>query len=180
MANTGTRERILSCAAVLFSVAAMLVYIAGLMCSHLSAFRVATNLRIVLSRHIATLPMGQIVPAAHPADASIELDRVTFRYDEGEKAKDALHAFDGVSGFCRRVSCVAGGTGAGKLRCGWNRRPTKTSCRAASIRSGINGSIFGIIRSNSMIFRNCCANLIWNSIATSSFQHCDCFGIMRR
>ena len=30
------------------------------MCSHLSAFRVATNLRIALSRHIATLPMGQI------------------------------------------------------------------------------------------------------------------------
>ena len=112
MANTGTRERILSCAAVLFSVAAMLVYIAGLMCSHLSAFRVATNLRIALSRHIVTLPMGQIVPAAHPADASIELDHVTFRYDEGEKAKDALYAFDGVSGFCRRVSCVAGGTGA--------------------------------------------------------------------
>ena len=47
-------------AAVIFSVAAMLVYIAGLMCSHLSAFRVATNLRIALSRHIATLPMGQI------------------------------------------------------------------------------------------------------------------------
>ena len=90
MANTGTRERILSCAAAEFSVAAMLVYIAGLMCSHLSAFRVATNLRIALSRHIATLPMEQIAPAAHPADASIELSHVTFRYDEGEKAKDAL------------------------------------------------------------------------------------------
>ena len=39
----------------------------------------------------ACAPMEQIAPAAHPADASIELDHVTFRYDEGEKAKDALH-----------------------------------------------------------------------------------------
>lgn len=32
--------------AVLFAVIAVLVYIAGLMCSHLGAFRIATNLRI--------------------------------------------------------------------------------------------------------------------------------------
>ena len=32
--------------AVLFAVIAVLVYIAGLMCSHLGAFRIATNLRL--------------------------------------------------------------------------------------------------------------------------------------
>lgn len=46
--------------AVLFAVLAMLIYIAGLMCSHLSAFRVATNLRLTMTRHIATLPLGAI------------------------------------------------------------------------------------------------------------------------
>lgn len=44
--------------AVLFSVIAMLVYISALMCSHLSAFRVATNLRIETIHHIAKLPLG--------------------------------------------------------------------------------------------------------------------------
>ena len=46
--------------AVLFAVAAVLVYIAGLMCSHLSAFRIATNLRLAMTKHIATLPLGVI------------------------------------------------------------------------------------------------------------------------
>ena len=44
--------------AVIFAAAAILVYIGGLMCSHLSAFRIATNLRIDLTKHIATLPLG--------------------------------------------------------------------------------------------------------------------------
>ena len=44
--------------AVLFAVLAYLIYIAALMCSHLSAFRVATNLRLEVSEHLATLPMG--------------------------------------------------------------------------------------------------------------------------
>ena len=38
--------------AVLFAVIAALVYIAGLMCSHLGAFRIATNLRIQTMEHI--------------------------------------------------------------------------------------------------------------------------------
>ena len=46
--------------AVWFAVLAVLVYIGGLMCSHLSAFRIATNLRIRMTNHIATLPLGQI------------------------------------------------------------------------------------------------------------------------
>lgn len=46
--------------AVLFAVLSVLVYIAGLMCSHLSAFRIATNIRIQLTHHIATLPPGKI------------------------------------------------------------------------------------------------------------------------
>ncbi len=44
--------------AVLFAVVAVLVYIAGLMCSHLGAFRVATNMRIQTMRHIVRLPLG--------------------------------------------------------------------------------------------------------------------------
>ena len=40
--------------AVIFAAAAILVYIGGLMCSHLSAFRIATNLRIDLTKHIAS------------------------------------------------------------------------------------------------------------------------------
>lgn len=44
--------------AVLFAVIAVLVYIAGLMCSHLGAFRIATNLRIQTMEHIVRLPLG--------------------------------------------------------------------------------------------------------------------------
>ena len=42
--------------AVAFAVVAVLTYIAGLMCSHLAAFRIATNLRLAMVKHIATLP----------------------------------------------------------------------------------------------------------------------------
>lgn len=44
--------------AVLCAVLAVLVYIAGLMCSHMGAFRIATNLRIQTMRHIVKLPLG--------------------------------------------------------------------------------------------------------------------------
>lgn len=46
--------------AVLFAVISVLVYIGGLMCSHLAAFRIATNMRIAMTKHIATLPLGKI------------------------------------------------------------------------------------------------------------------------
>ena len=44
--------------AVLFAVASMLIYIGGLLCSHLAAFRVQTNMRSACMHHIVTLPMG--------------------------------------------------------------------------------------------------------------------------
>ena len=44
--------------AVIFSIIAILVYIAGLMCSHMAAFRVATNLRLKVMDHILRLPLG--------------------------------------------------------------------------------------------------------------------------
>lgn len=44
--------------AVLFSVLSMLIYIGGLLCSHLAAFRVQTNIRSQTMHHIVTLPMG--------------------------------------------------------------------------------------------------------------------------
>lgn len=46
--------------AVLFAVLSIVVYIAALMCSHLSAFRVAANIRKKLLSHIAVLPLGVI------------------------------------------------------------------------------------------------------------------------
>ena len=46
--------------AVLFAVAAVLVYITGLMCSHMAAFRIATNMRIEMTEHISKLPLGVI------------------------------------------------------------------------------------------------------------------------
>ena len=47
-------------AAVLWAIGSMLVYICALMCSHLGAFRVATNLRIEAITHITKLPIGTI------------------------------------------------------------------------------------------------------------------------
>lgn len=44
--------------AVLFAVISIVVYITALMCSHLSAFRIASNIRKELMRHIAELPLG--------------------------------------------------------------------------------------------------------------------------
>lgn len=44
--------------AVLFAVLSVLVYISGLMCSHVAAFRVATNIRCEAMSHIVRLPLG--------------------------------------------------------------------------------------------------------------------------
>lgn len=44
--------------AVFYAVLSMFIYIAALMCSHLAAFRVATNLRIKTMEHIVRLPLG--------------------------------------------------------------------------------------------------------------------------
>lgn len=44
--------------AVAFAAISMLLYIAGLWCSHLAAFRVQANMRTRLVHHIVTLPMG--------------------------------------------------------------------------------------------------------------------------
>ena len=44
--------------AVGFGVLSVAVYIGALMCSHLSAFRIASNIRKELLRHIADLPLG--------------------------------------------------------------------------------------------------------------------------
>nr|WP_294494141.1 ABC transporter ATP-binding protein [uncultured Mediterraneibacter sp.] len=56
-----SRAQMLTCngwMAVLFAVIAVLVYIAGLMCSHKGAFRIATNLRLQIMEHIIRLPLG--------------------------------------------------------------------------------------------------------------------------
>ena len=44
--------------AMVFAVASFLIYICALLCSHLAAFRVATNMRIEVTEHIAKLPLG--------------------------------------------------------------------------------------------------------------------------
>ena len=44
--------------AMIFAIVSFLVYIGALICSHLAAFRVATNMRIMVTEHIAKLPLG--------------------------------------------------------------------------------------------------------------------------
>ncbi|MDD3251660.1 MAG: ABC transporter ATP-binding protein [Lachnospiraceae bacterium] len=44
--------------AVVFAIISIVIYIAALMCSHVSAFRVAANIRKELMRHITALPLG--------------------------------------------------------------------------------------------------------------------------
>lgn len=46
--------------AVLFALLSMLVYFGGLMCSHISAFRIAGNMRMKLMKHITKMPIGKI------------------------------------------------------------------------------------------------------------------------
>ena len=45
-------------AAVRFAMLSIVVYVAALICSHISAFRIAANIRKALLRHIAALPLG--------------------------------------------------------------------------------------------------------------------------
>lgn len=44
--------------AVVFSILSVVVYMGALMCSHLSAFRVKTNLTLAMTHHIQKLPLG--------------------------------------------------------------------------------------------------------------------------
>ena len=44
--------------AMIFAIVSFLVYISALMCSHLAAFRVATNMRVAVTEYIAKLPLG--------------------------------------------------------------------------------------------------------------------------
>lgn len=46
--------------AVLFALLTIVIYIGGLMCSHMSAFRIAGNMRKTLMAHITKLPLGFI------------------------------------------------------------------------------------------------------------------------
>lgn len=46
--------------AVLFALISIVIYIGALMCSHLSAFRIAGNMRKTLMAHITKLPLGFI------------------------------------------------------------------------------------------------------------------------
>ncbi|WP_291328785.1 ABC transporter ATP-binding protein [Desulfovibrio sp. UCD-KL4C] len=46
--------------AVGFAVLSLLIYMCGLLCSHLSAFRVASNMRKNVIRHTLQLPLGQV------------------------------------------------------------------------------------------------------------------------
>lgn len=46
--------------AVLFAILSMIIYFVGLMCSHVSAFRVAANMRIKVMKHITQMPIGKL------------------------------------------------------------------------------------------------------------------------
>ncbi len=59
-ASTALSLKFYGWAAVVSALAALLVYVGGLMCSHKAAFRIQTNLRLKLMKHIMTLPLGLI------------------------------------------------------------------------------------------------------------------------
>ena len=44
--------------AVVFALLSMIIYVGGLMCSHMAAFRVASNMRTAAMHHIVKLPLG--------------------------------------------------------------------------------------------------------------------------
>lgn len=44
--------------AVGFALLSMLIYVGALMCSHLAAFRIASNIRVAIMEHIVRLPLG--------------------------------------------------------------------------------------------------------------------------
>ena len=46
--------------AVGFALLGMVLYIAALMCSHISAFHVQASMRTIMMKHIMTLPLGYI------------------------------------------------------------------------------------------------------------------------
>ena len=46
--------------AVVFALVSIVVYVGALMCSHLSAFRIAGNVRKTTMKHISELPLGFI------------------------------------------------------------------------------------------------------------------------
>lgn len=46
--------------AVLFAITSMVIYFVGLICSHMSAFRVASNMRKKAMEHITKMPIGKI------------------------------------------------------------------------------------------------------------------------
>ena len=46
--------------AVFFAVLSLIIYILGLLCSHIAAFRIASRMRSLAMKHIASLPMGKI------------------------------------------------------------------------------------------------------------------------
>ena len=56
----GSAEGLVHCGvmAMLFAILSYIIYVCSLICSHLSAFRVATNLRLEITNHIAKLPLG--------------------------------------------------------------------------------------------------------------------------
>ena len=46
--------------AVIFAIISMIIYFVGLICSHMSAFRVASNMRKKAMEHITKIPIGKI------------------------------------------------------------------------------------------------------------------------
>ncbi len=80
--------------AVVFAVASIIVYFGALMCSHLSAFRIAGNMRKRTMQHISELPLGfigeagsgkvrRIVNDSSAATETYLLNEYVLRYQSG-------------------------------------------------------------------------------------------------
>lgn len=69
----------------LFAALSVLVYIAGLMCSHMAAFRIATNSNIARMNEILDCPVQSGEEKLTNKDCDIVFDHVGFAYDGGGK-----------------------------------------------------------------------------------------------
>ena len=103
--------------AVVFAVLSYLIYIGALMCSHLSAFRVATNLRLEVTEHIAKLPLGFVdsfgsgklrkIISDSTGATETYFSRTSFRIRRALSLRQ--------SGFWFCCSCSTGGSGCSVL-----------------------------------------------------------------
>ena len=97
--------------AVLFAVLSYLIYIAALMCSHLSAFRVATNLRLAVSEHTISFVFQNSRLLKGSILDNVRLGRPQATEAEVQAALKAAQCMDIVEKFPAGIHTVIGTKG---------------------------------------------------------------------